>query len=94
MSEDENIRAFPLSWPIGRPRTKYRENAPFHAKSTETVTRADGSRYSVTRKRPRSISESARAGCRAEQVRSDRRRHLDQRQADPVRLAGAGDSEG
>lgn len=57
---DEDIRAYPLSWPIGRPRAKYREAAPFHAKATETRTYPNGVKYQVSRKRVRSISEAVR----------------------------------
>ncbi len=30
MSDDESIKAYPLSWPVGRPRSKYRGAASFH----------------------------------------------------------------
>lgn len=58
---EEDIRAYPLSWPIGRPRAKSREAAPFHAKATETRTRPSGEKYTISKTRVRSISEGVRA---------------------------------
>lgn len=33
----EEVEAFPLTWPAGRPRTKHRKRAVFHRRVTETV---------------------------------------------------------
>jgi hypothetical protein len=54
----DNVTAFPLHWPNGRPRTKYRKRANFHRQESTTFRRSDNSTYTQTRKKSLTIGDS------------------------------------